>query len=136
MKKVLFVIFFITSCAAVFSQAARPAQGGQGIGAARVQGLKIEFITRYLKLTPDEAAFWTTFYEYSDALKKTRAEQPEDVISTDEKVLMIKKKYRTEFKKILGSDERAMRVFTIDREFNTILKAEVEKRALQRRENR
>lgn len=120
-----------------FSQL-QPGQPGRpgGVRAARVQGLKIEFVTRYLKLTPEEANFWPVFYEYSDALKKTRTEQPEDVISTDEKILMIKKKYRTEFKKVLGTDERAMKVFTIDREFNTILKAELAKRAHQRRENK
>ncbi len=128
--KILITAFFIMNAAIVFSQSAETILGG-----ARVQGLRIEFITRYLKLTPDEAPFWTTFYEYSDALRKTRAEQPEDVISTDEKILMVKKKYRIEFKKILGTDERAMKVFTIDRDFNAILKEEVQKRAQQRKEN-
>ena len=119
-----------------FSQP-QPGQAGRGgVRGARVQGLRIEFITRYLKLAPEEANFWPVFYEYSDALKKTRAEQPEDVISTDEKILMVKKKYRAEFKKVLGTDERAMKVFTIDREFNTIIKAELAKRAQQRKDNR
>ncbi len=130
MKRIFLVIIAQLFVMAVLAQPqpARP-------GAARVQGLKIEFVTRYLKLTTDEAPFWPLYYEYSDALKKARAEQPEDVITTDEKILMIKKKYRTEFKKVLGSDERAMKVFTIDRDFNTMLKEELAKRALQRKDN-
>jgi hypothetical protein len=98
-----------------------------------VQGIRIEFITRHLKLTTEEAPFWSLFYEYSDELTKARNEQPDDVIATEEKVLEVRKKYRVEFKKILQSDDRVMKVFTIDREFNKILREELDKRSQQKK---
>ncbi|MES2005153.1 MAG: hypothetical protein V4450_11560 [Bacteroidota bacterium] len=98
-----------------------------------IQGLRMEFITKELKLTTDEAAFWPLFYDYSDELRKARAEQTDDIIANEERILAIRKKYRTEFKKVLLTDERVKKVFFVDRDFNNILKAELDKRAQQKK---
>ncbi len=124
MKKFLIITLVILTTTAAFSQRAP----GLGMRGARIQGLRIEFITRHLKLTPEETPFWTVFYQYTNELRKARLEQPDDVIATEEKILNIKKKYRPDFKRVLGSDERVMKVFTIDKEFNNMLKAELQKR--------
>jgi hypothetical protein len=104
-------------------------QSGNG---RNIQGLKIEFITKQLKLTTEEAGFWPVYYGYTDELQKARKEQTEDLIANEEKVLEIRKRFRPEFKIILGSDDRVMKVFQIDRDFIAILKAELDKRALQK----
>lgn len=129
MKKIGVILLFVFGTStALFSQQATPPPARPN-----VQGIRIEFITRHLKLTAEEAPFWSLFYEYSDELSKARNEEPDDVIATEERVLNVRKKYRIEFKKVLLTDERVMKVFTIDREFNKILKEELEKRAQQRR---
>ena len=129
MKRVIIICLFVLGMgASAFSQQAAvpPAR-------PNVQGIRIEFITRHLKLTTEEAPFWSLFYEYSDELTKARNEQPDDVSATEEKVLEVRKKYRVEFKKILQSDDRVMKVFTIDREFNKILREELDKRSQQKK---
>jgi hypothetical protein len=134
MKRIVIILLFVLGMGHTgFSQ--RVAPGTPPAARPNLQGIRIEFITRHLKLTPEEAPFWSLFYQYTDELTKARNEQPDDVIATEEKVLSIRKKYRTDFKKILGSDDRVMKVFTIDREFNKIVKDELEKRIQQRRNN-
>ena len=117
----------LISCT-LFAQGEAPRPSG-----AKLQGLKIEFITKYLKLITEEAAFWPLYYDYNEDIRKARLESPDDVIATDEKILNIRKKYQSEFKKILISEERVAKIFTIDREFNNLLKAELEKRNEQRK---
>ena len=112
----------------LFAQGEAPRPSG-----ARLQGLKIEFITKYLKLGTEEAAFWPLYYDYNEDLRKARLESPDDVIATDEKILNIRKKYQAEFKKILITDERVSKIFTIDRDFNSLLKAELDKRSEQKK---
>jgi hypothetical protein len=129
MKKIIVILLLVFGAGtAAFSQ-----QPANPPARPNVQGIRIEFITRHLKLTTEEAPFWSMFYEYSDELTKARNQEPDDIIATEERVLNVRKKYRIEFKKILLSDERVMKVFTIDREFNKILKEELEKRGQQKR---
>lgn len=102
--------------------------------AANVQGLKIAYITKELNLTSDEAQkFWPVYYTYFDELKKARIETKDDVLVFEEKMLGIKKKYSIEFKKILGTDERANKVFLADRNFGAIIRKEIQNRQKLRR---
>jgi hypothetical protein len=100
MKKVFplffLMLFFSTT---LFAQA--DAQRPTG---AKLQGLKIEFITKYLKLTTEEATFWPLYFDYNEEIRKARLEAPNDVIGTEEKILIIRKKYQSEFKKVLITD--------------------------------
>lgn len=94
-----------------------------------VQGLKIAYITRELNLTTDEAQkFWPIYFSYFNELKKARTDSKDDVIGFDEKALAIKKRYYGDFKKILGTDERANKVFLVDRNFGAIIKKEIQNR--------
>jgi hypothetical protein len=56
----------------------------------------------------------------------------DDVIEAEEKILAIRKKYQPEFRRILGSEERAQKVYTIDREFAKLVREEMQKRAGRR----
>jgi len=131
MKRLAFITFVIVGISFLSPNSTHAQQR-----AGNIQGLRIEFITKYLKLTQEEAPFWTLFYDYNDEVRKVRAETPDDIITTEEKVLIIRKKYRDEFKKILISDDRVLKVFTIDRDFNNLLKAEMEKRNADKKNNK
>lgn len=128
MKKYIHLtILSLAVSACVFCQ---PPSGGSVV--RNIQGLKIEFITRQLKLIPEDAEFWPVYYSYTDELVKARKEQTEDLIANEERVLEIRKRYRPEFKRILASDDRVLKVFQIDRDFNALLRAELDKRAQQK----
>lgn len=96
---------------------------------ARMQGLKVEFINRYLKLNTADSGFWQVYYPYVAELKRAKFNSPDDVIEAEEKILAIRKKYQPEFRRILGSEERAQKVYTIDREFSKLVREEMQKRA-------
>lgn len=118
MKKFVLILLAICTSLAGMSQNAKKGQ--------TVQGLKIAYITRELSLTTDEAQiFWPVYYSYFDEMKKTRQETKDDVLAFDEKILFIKKKYSLEFKKVLGTDERANKVFLADRNFGAIIRKEI-----------
>ena len=88
MKKIFLVLFLGTMINnPLTAQVGTPRPIG-----ARLQGLKIEFITKYLKLLPEEASFWSRYFDYTEEIKKARLETPDDVIATDEKILVIRKK--------------------------------------------
>ena len=118
MKQFILILLAITISLVGISQKGKMAQN--------VQGLKIAYITRELNLTTDEAQkFWPVYYTYFDELKNARQETKDDVIALDEKILVIKKKYNQEFKKVLGTDERANKVFLADRNFGAIIRKEI-----------
>lgn len=128
MKKYIpLTLLFLTVSVYAFCQPPNP-----GSVARNIQGLKIEFITRQLKLAAEEAGFWPIYYNYADELSKARKEQTDDLIANEEKILEIRKKFRPEFKKILVSDDRVLKTFQLERDFNALLKAELDKRAQQK----
>lgn len=101
---------------------------------ANLQGLKLAFITRQLSLTNDEAQkFWPVYYSYLAELRDAReGTKKDDVLQQEENVLNVRKKYRSEFKKVLGSDDRVNKTLTIDRDFNNVIKQELQDRAKAR----
>jgi hypothetical protein len=100
---------------------------------ANIVGLKMSFITKQLALTNDEAQkFWPVYYSYAAELRRARLARKEDVLGQEEEILNVRKKYRAEFKKILNSDERVNKTLTIDRDFNNVIKQELQDRARAR----
>ena len=121
MKQFVLILLAITTSFVGISQKGKMAQN--------VQGLKIAYITRELNLSTDEAQkFWPVYYSYFEELKKTKQETKDDVLAFDEQILVIKKKYSQEFKKVLGTDERANKVFLADRNFGAIIRKEIQAR--------
>ena len=76
----------------------------QGNGRERIQALKVAFITQKLHLTTAEAEkFWPVYNQYDNEIMQVRANNRDgDVIEKEQKVLDIRKKYRSSFEKILG----------------------------------
>lgn len=127
MKKIssliILIVFFTTSSFANDYYQEPPGR--------RLAALKIAFITRQLKLTTEEAEkFWPVYNNYTGELRKARMEQKkeEDILLQEEEMLNVRKKYRPEFKKILGTDARANQSLTMERDFNNLLRKELQKR--------
>lgn len=100
---------------------------------SNIHALKVGFVTRRLALTSDEAQkFWPVYNEYVKELRKARIEEKEDVLLFEERALNIRKKYKGEFKKILTSEDRLNKALTVDRDFNNVLKKELQRRAQMR----
>ena len=102
---------------------------------ARLEALKIAYITKKLNLTPQEAQrFWPVYNQYAADMKEVRknanqASEPE--IATEEKILNIRKKYNGEFVKAL-SPQRADQFFRCEKEFGAFVTREL----IQRRQMR
>ena len=143
MKKTVFIVLLgMLSLTSFAQKQPRPEGPNQGQRPPRpedrpnIMGLKIAFITRHLALTTDEAQkFWPVYYDYTDKVKSLRTESKDDELAFEEKLLAERKKFKVDMKKILGTDERANKALSVDREFNNALKKELEQRRQMREKN-
>jgi hypothetical protein len=94
----------------------------QGNGRERIQALKVAFITQKLHLTTAEAEkFWPVYNQYDNEIMQVRANNRDgDVIEKEQKVLDIRKKYRSSFEKILGP-QRLNDLYNAESDFRKIL---------------
>lgn len=105
------------------------AQGDPPAVPPNILGLKMSFITKQLALTNDESQkFWPVYYSYTAEIRKIRQAKKDDVLSFEEDILNVRKKYKTEFKKILNTDERVNKALTADRDFMTVVRKELQQR--------
>ena len=94
-----------------------------------IEAIQIAYLTRELSLSPDEAQkFWPIYNEYRDELLAVRKEVRDDEIMFEEKVVNIRKKYKTDFKKVLDTDIRVNQVFLAEKSFRELLRKELIKR--------
>lgn len=91
-------------------------------GREKIQALKVAFITQKLHLTPSEAQkFWPVYNQYDNEIMQVRANNRNgDVIEKEQKVLDIRKKYRSSFEKILGP-QRLNDLYNAESDFRKIL---------------
>ena len=116
MKKNYFVILFFFISAYICA-----AQQGQ-----RLEEIKIGYITRELNLTTTESYnFWPAYNGYIYEIKRVRLLYPNDEIAFGEARLNIQKRYRSEFKRILGTDERVNRTFLLEAKYREMLRQEL-----------
>ena len=94
-----------------------------------IEAIQIAYLTRELSLSSDEAQkFWPIYNEYRDELLAVRKEVRDDEILFEEKVVNIRKKYKTDFKKVLVTDQRVNQVFVAEKSFRELLRKELMKR--------
>lgn len=128
MKKTYFFILALFLAVAGIAQ-----QDEASPNAATLQGLKIAFISKQLTLTTDESEkFWPLYFTYVGEIKKARQVNKEDILALEEEILNIRKKYQPEFKKLLLTEERTNKVLTADRDFNNVLRKELQQRMQMR----
>ena len=132
MKKLYFILVFITITGLVKAQDEQPSEKKQ----ENIEALKVAFISKELDLTPGEAQkFWPVYNQYSKELKTTKIDNP-DVLDRDEKVLNIRKNYKEQFTKILGP-QRVNNMYNAEGRFHQLLfKAMRKQNQLQNRPNR
>jgi hypothetical protein len=126
MKRLLPILFLICTLP-VFSQ-----QGGnQDADGSRIEALKIAYLTKKLNLSPEEAQrFWPVYNKYASELKQARTDRRNNQgseLQTEEKILGIRKKYNTEFSKVLDGD-KVNNFFRSEREFGNLVQKELSDR--------
>ena len=87
-----------------------------------IEAVKAAFITQKLELTPEESQkFWPVYNQYDNEIMQVRASNRNgDVIEKEQKVLDIRKKYRSSFEKILGP-QRLNDLYNAESDFRKIL---------------
>jgi hypothetical protein len=95
----------------------------------RIELFKIQFITEKLGLTTSEAeAFWPVYEAYKNVMKDILKSKSEDEILFQESILNARKKYKTDLKPVLKSEERVNEALKIEREFLNKVRGEMNKR--------
>ena len=134
MKKIIFgflLSMFVVAISSAQPQERTKVPRGKGAKPSKenVEALKVAFITKHLNLNVDEAQkFWPAYNACIEELKKARQEKKDDVLAFEEAALSIRKKYKNDFKKVLGSEERANKALTADRAFMGMIKEELQNR--------
>lgn len=96
---------------------------------AQLESFKIQFITKKLDLTPEEAEkFWPVYNEQRDASKKLMQEKKDDEIEFQEAMLVIRKKFKKDLTPILKSEERVNLALKVDRELLNKMRNEMMRR--------
>lgn len=127
MKKILLLIVISFGIAATNAQKRPEKQFNKN----NIEALKVAYITRQLNLTPEEAQkFWPVHNIYFEELKKTRRENLDNELVFEEKALNVRKKYNSDFRKILMSDERVNKLFKLEKDFNNELRKELMNRRM------
>lgn len=132
MKKIYALLWFLFFHS-YFCQS-QPPDGDDG---SRVEVVKMAYITRELNLTPQEAQnFWPVYNNYVNEIKQARAQNPNDEVAFEKRVVEIKERYQGNFKKVLGNNnQRVNKVYTTDKQFNNTLRDELKNRQQNRLQN-
>jgi hypothetical protein len=121
MRKILLIIFLCISSAYFCNAQVKDSDD--------INTVKIAYITNQLNLTPTEAQqFWPIYNRYFGEVKKAHQDNPDDVVVFGEKLVNIRKKYKPEFKNVLGTDDRANKVYVAEAKFVDLLKNELNNR--------
>lgn len=96
---------------------------------AQMESFKIQFITKKLNLTPEEAEkFWPVYNEQKEASKKLMQAEKDDEIAFHESMLAIRKKYKKDLTPILKSEDRVNQALKVDRELLNKMRNEMLRR--------
>jgi len=121
MKRIVFFIGIFLGLALKSSSQDIPKDG-------RLEVLKIAYLTNKLKLSTAEAQkFWPLYNRYMDEIRQVKTKNRGDVIDLEERVVNIRKKYKSEFTYALP-EERVNQFFKEDKEFNNYVRKELQDR--------
>lgn len=123
MKKnsILFLVFFLNLSYICFAQ---PQDRG-----SKAEAVQIAYLTKELDLSPEEAQkFWPVFNNYKQEIVQTRRGSGNDQIEMEERIVGIRKKYKPEFRKVLGNEQRVNKLFQADKNFRDMLRKELMER--------
>src|SRR4051794_25243221 len=103
----------------------------------KAETAQVEYITKQLTLTPEESQkFWPIYNNYKNEIKNIKRDNKGgDEIEVEEKVLNIRKKYKDDFKAVLGSDERVNKLFVAEKTFREMLRKELLERKIDKQQD-
>jgi hypothetical protein len=126
MKKSGIIIgIFVLFCFTAVAQDDFKKDGG------RLEAYKIAYLTKKLNLSAEEAQkFWPIYNKYITEIGQLRRmNRPNmDEVDMEEKVLNVRKRYKTEFSQALTDEQRVNQFFKADKEFNTVVRKELQER--------
>ncbi len=107
----------------------------KGEDSKKIQAMEVAYITKELNLSPEEAEkFWPIFNKYRGDAKAVIGDRTiTDPLDRQQKILDLRKKYRTEFTRVLTND-RGNRVFPAEDQFRQMVRRELLKRQNERRQ--
>jgi hypothetical protein len=104
-------------------------KGKRGPNKEKIEMFKVEFITKNLALTSEEAPiFWPVYEAHQKAMKEIVENKAQDEIQVQEAMLAARKKFKSELMPILKSEERVNQALKIDREFLHKIRSEMMRR--------
>jgi hypothetical protein len=128
MKRLYISILFLFTVICASAQTDPPIENQK---MQNIEALKIAFISRQLELTPDEAQrFWPVYNQYSNDIHVV-VKNDQDVLDRDQKILDIRKSYKDQFVRIIGSD-RTNRLFEAEGKFRQLLIQAIQRRQAMR----
>jgi hypothetical protein len=103
--------------------------GRRGENKDRIEMFKIQFISEKLALTKEEAeSFWPVYEAHKKAMKEILTSKGNDEIALQEAMLNARKKYKTDLKPVLKTEERINEALKVDREFLRKVRVEMMRR--------
>lgn len=128
--KTLFISFILTIAIAGHAQ--------PGLrNSDKIKNLEIAFITRELNFTTDEAQhFWPVFNNYKKEFKVLASNKPidEDILEKQQRILDFRKKYKSEFQKVIPS-EKVNQFFIVEAKFREMIRKELKDRQTNKIKN-
>ncbi len=119
------ISFFVLMIGLNFSIQAQTETGNPPGG--RLQAYKVAYITKKIDLSPEEAQkFWPVYNKYQEELRSARMakrQNKDNEIESEEKMLNIRKKYNTEFGKIISA-EKVNGLFKAEKDFAVMVQKE------------
>jgi hypothetical protein len=95
----------------------------------RLELFSIQFITKKLDLTPEEAEkFWPLYNEQKKASRTLMQTAKEDEIAFQEAMLLIRKKFKKDLMPVLKTEERVNLALKVDRELLNRMRNEMMRR--------
>lgn len=136
MKKILLLCLVILTTIVTNAQPPKgqgggrgPGKSGRGANKEKIELYKIQFITEKLALTTAEAEqFWPVYEAHKKAMKEIMGTKSNDEIQLQEASLTARKKYKSDLKVVLKTDERINNALKIEREFLKKMRAEMNRR--------
>lgn len=134
MKKIILLFITVFALSSLMAQEPQRKMMGER---KNIEVLKVAYFTKHLSLTTEEAEkFWPLYNSYTADIRKARGDNKDDILAFEEAVLNIRKKYKTDLKKILVTDERVNKALMAEREFMNVVRKELQQRMEQRKKVR
>lgn len=134
MKRILLITtFLIALCGVSFAQLRNnfrnPGKVQQG---EKLEAVKIGYITQKLNLTPEEAQrFFPIYNQYMAEIRDVNQDQQQTELDREDRILNIRKKYNTEFRKVISAD-KVNTFFSLEKDFRQMVQKELQERRMMR----